>query len=260
MSYMRRLALAAILAALALPAGISAAAPGWWQPPLDSTLQVQFTGLPVDQTVDASVYDLDAFDTDAATVAALQAAGRHVLCYVDAGTWESWRPDAAQYPKSVRGRKNGWHGEKWLDIRRFDVIAPIIDARLDLCAAKGFDGVEFDNADGYANRTGFKLTPADQLLFDSWLATAAHARGLAAGLKNDLDQVPDLVDRFDFAIDEQCAQYSECDRLSPFVSAGKPVFEIEYALPTSEFCPQAAALGFAAMRKHLSLDAWREAC
>ena len=261
MSCMRRLALAATVAALVLPAATSASAVSpWWQPPLDSTLQIQFSGLPVDQSVDASVYDLDAFDTDASTVAALQATGKHVLCYVDAGTWENWRPDAAQYPKSVRGRKNGWHGEKWLDIRRFDVVAPIIDARLDLCVAKGFDGVEFDNVDGYSNRTGFNLSAADQLLFDGWLATAAHARGLAAGLKNDLDQVPDLVGLFDFAIDEQCAQYRECDLLTPFVAAGKPVFEIEYNLPTSRFCPQAAELGFAAMRKHLSLDAYREAC
>jgi len=44
------------------------------------------------------------------------------------------------------------------------------------------------------------------------------------------------------------------------VSAGKPVFEIEYKLTKKAFCAQAAALGFAAMRKHLSLDAWRDPC
>jgi hypothetical protein len=160
----------------------------------------------------------------------------------------------------VKGRSNGWPGERWVDIRRLDVLGPILGARLDLCAAKGFDAVEFDNVDGYTNRTGFKLTAADQLAFDEWLADAAHARGLGAALKNDLDQVPDLVSSFDFAIDEQCAQYKECPALSPFVSAGKPVFEVEYKLRTARFCPQAAALGFSAMRKHLSLDAWCEPC
>jgi hypothetical protein len=251
--------LAAPACALGLLAGGTAGAAGWWKPPLGSTLQVQFGG-DVDQSVQASVYDLDAFDTDAAAVSSLHAAGRHVVCYVDAGTWEKWRPDAGLYPKEVKGKANGWPGERWLDVRRLAVLGPILDARLDLCAAKGFDAVELDNVDGYANRTGFELTAADQLAFDTWLADAAHARGLGVGLKNDLDQVPQLVSSFDFSLDEQCAQYKECDALSPFVAAGKPVFEIEYKLKTSRFCAQAAALGFSAMRKHLSLDGWRQPC
>ena len=255
---MRRAAVL-VIAALLLATG-SAGAAGWWSPPLGSTFQVQFGGLPVDETVPASVYDLDAFDTDASTVASLHSAGRHVVCYVDAGTWEKWRPDAGLYPKKIRGKSNGWPGEKWLDISRLDVLGPILGARLDLCAAKGFDAVEFDNVDGYANKTGFKLSAADQLTFDLWLADAAHARGLGAGLKNDVEQVPELVSSFDFAIDEQCAQYHECETLTPFVSAGKPVFEIEYKLSKKAFCTQASALGFAAMRKHLSLDAWRDPC
>ena len=257
---MRRLVLlAGVAGALVVLAGGSAGAAGWWKPPLGSTLQVQFDG-DVDQTVQASVYDLDAFDTDAATVSSLHGLGRHVICYGDAGTWEKWRPDAGLYPKEVKGKSNGWPGERWLDVRRLDVLGPILNARLDLCVAKGFDAVEFDNVDGYANRTGFDLTGADQLTFDRWLADAAHSRGLGVGLKNDLDQVPQLASSFDFSIDEQCAQYKECDALSPFVAAGKPVFEIEYKLKTSRFCAQAAALGFAAMRKHLSLNAWRDPC
>ena len=84
--------------------------------------------------------------------------------------------------------------------------------------------------------------------------------GPGAGLKNDLDQVPALLPSFDFAIDEQCFEYDECNLLTPFVSAGKPVFEIEYNLATKRFCTKAVALGFASMRKHLSLDAWRQPC
>jgi len=255
---MRILATAVVVGA-ALLIGGSAGAAGWWAPPPGSTLQIQFSGLPVDESVPASVYDLDAFDTDAATVSSLHAAGKHVVCYVDAGTWEKWRPDADVYPKKVRGKSNGWPGEKWLDIRRLDVLGPILSARLDQCVSKGFDAVEFDNVDGYANKTGFKLTAGDQLTFNRRLASAAHAHGLGVGLKNDLDQIPDLVSDFDFAIDEQCAQYDECDALTPFVTAGKPVFEVEYKLATAKFCPRAAALGFAAMRKHLALDAWARA-
>ena len=141
-------------------------------------------------------------------------------------------------------------------------IRPLIDGVVSLSAPASFrlDAVEFDNVDGYANRTGFDLTGADQLTFDRRLADAAHSRGLGVGLKNDLDQVSQLLPSFDFSIDEQCAQYKECDALSPFVAAGKPVFEIEYKLKTSRFCAQAAALGFAAMRKHLALNAWRDPC
>jgi hypothetical protein len=239
---------------------LALAAATWWSPGPGATLQIQFSGLPVNQSVAADIYDLDAFDTAAATVASLHAAHRRVVCYIDAGTWENWRPDASRYPAAVKGKSNGWPGEKWLDIRRLDILGPILRARLDLCAAKRFDGVEFDNVDGYANKTGFKLTAADQLKFNRWLAAEAHARGLGVGLKNDLDQIPQLVASFDFALDEECFDYKECNLLAPFVAAGKPAFVVEYALSTASFCAKARALGLTAMRKHLSLDAWRQPC
>jgi hypothetical protein len=48
---------------------------------------------PVPTDVNASVYDIDWQDT-AAQVATLHALGRHVICYVDVGSWENYRPDA----------------------------------------------------------------------------------------------------------------------------------------------------------------------
>ncbi|MDX6553307.1 MAG: hypothetical protein QOH74_1795, partial [Gaiellales bacterium] len=83
-------------------------------------------------------------------------------------------------------------------------------ARLDMCAAKGFDAVEFDNIDGYLNRTGFALKGADQLAYNTWLANEAHLRGLSAVLKNDLPQIPKLLLYYDMALNEQCWQYAEC--------------------------------------------------
>ena len=65
---------------------------------------------------------------------------------------------------------------------------------------------------------------------------------------------------FDYAVDEQCAQYRECDALLPFVNAGKPVLQIEYQGTTSSFCPAANARNFNAVKKRLSLDAYRVAC
>ncbi len=182
------------------------AAPAWVPSPSD-TWQYQLQGA-IDLTVHADVFDVDAFDVTKSTVAALHAEGHHVVCYVDAGSWEPYRPDKSRYPKSVIGNAvAGWPGERWLDIRRLDVLGPIIDARIARCERKGFDGVEYDWVDSYAQNTGFDISKADSLRFDTWLAKAAHARGLAVGLKNALGLVRSLVDRFDFAVNEQCFQY-----------------------------------------------------
>jgi hypothetical protein len=215
---------------------------------------------PVDLTVKAPVYDIDMFDNDASVVATIHSAGAKAICYVDFGTWENWRSDAASFPASVKGKSNGWPGEQWLDIRQLTILSPILGARLDICKAKGFDAVEPDNIDGYSNSTGFPLTYQDQITFNQWIATAAHSRGLSVGLKNDVDQAMDLEPSFDWALDEQCAQYSECPTLSPFVNAGKTVFEVEYKGTTASFCPTTTALGFSSMLKHLSLDAWKQDC
>jgi hypothetical protein len=240
---------------LALPVSC----PRCWHPDLVTSWQWQLSGT-TDHSVDVQMYDVDLFETSAAEVDQLNEGSRYAICYLDAGTWENWRPDASQFPASVRGRSNGWPGERWLDIRRMGVLKPIIAARLDQCAVKGFDGVEFDNVDGYANRTGFPLTAADQLTYNVWLANQAHLRGLSAALKNDLGQVKTLLPYFDYAVNEQCFQYKECSLLLPFIAAGKPVFEVEYELDPAKFCPKANALGFNSLRKNLSLDAYRVAC
>lgn len=133
-------------------------------------------------------------------------------------------------------------------------------ARMDMCRAKGFDAVEPDLMDGYVNRTGFPLTAAHQLAYNRMLARLAHERGLAVGLKNDLAQIPRLVGDFDFAVNEECAQYGECAALTPFVRAGKAVFHVEYALTAREFCPTARRLGLSSMVKRLDLGAWRRPC
>jgi hypothetical protein len=200
------------------------------------------------------------FDNDAKVVTALHAAGRKAICYVDFGTWEDWRSDAALFPASVKGSSNGWPGEKWLDVRQLSVLQPIMGTRLDLCKAKGFDAVEPDNIDGYENKTGFPLSYQDQITYNSWIASAAHARGLSVGLKNDVDQATDLVAKFDWALDEECSKYGECQALEPFVTAGKAVFEVEYSGDTTKFCPVTDALGFNSMKKNLNLDAWRQPC
>jgi hypothetical protein len=244
-------------AARSLPAPV--ACPACWTPAAVTSWQWQLQG-DIDTSIAAQMYDVDGFEVTKATVRELHHAGRAVVCYLSAGSWERWRPDARDFPNSVKGASNGWPGERWLDIRKLRILRPIMRARLDLCAAKGFDAVEFDNVDGYQNRTGFPLTGSDQLRYNVFLANQAHRRRMSAVLKNDLSQVRDLLPYFDMALDEQCFQYDECNRLRPFVSAGKAVFTVEYRLALADFCPQAADLGFTSMKKRLGLGAWRRPC
>lgn len=122
-------------------------------------------------------------------------------------------------------------------------------ARLNLAASKGCDGVEPDNVDGYQNNNGLGLTASDQLQYNRWLAAEAHKRNLSVGLKNDLDQVRQLVHNFDWALNEQCFEYAECDRLLPFVNAGKAVFGVEYNGNPASFCPTLNAMGFSWLKK-----------
>jgi hypothetical protein len=232
---------------------------GRWVPAPGTPWQWQLT-TPVDQSVNAPVYDIDGFENSDEVVDALRARGRKVICYLDVGAAENFRPDYASFPARVLGKTNGWPGERYLDIRRIDVIGPIMAKRFDMCRAKGFDAIEADVVDGYANDTGFPLTAADQIAYNRYLARLAHQRGLSVALKNDVEQVPSLVGDFDFSIDEQCAEYAECDGLLPFIRARKAVLETEYNLPNSAFCPRLKALGFSAMRKTLALDARRWPC
>ena len=230
-----------------------------WKPGPGLAWQWQLNGR-VDPSVDVPVYDIDGFENTAADVARLHRDGRKVICYVNVGAWEDFRPDKDTFPTAVLGRHNGWAGERWLDIRKVSVLRPIMERRFDMCRDKGFDAVEPDLVEGYADDTGFPLTAADQLRYNRMIARIAHERGMSVGLKNDLAQIPQLLSDFDFAVDEECAQYGECARLSPFVAAGKAVFHVEYAEPTSSFCPESRRLKLSSMQKRLDLGVWRKPC
>ena len=231
-----------------------------WHPARGLTWQWQLSGA-IDTTVAAQVFDIDAQTNAASVVAALHARGARVICYIDAGGWEDYRPDALAFPASLLGGVvDGWPHERWLDIRQLAVLGRIMAARMDVCRSKGFDGVEADLVDGYTAATGFPLTAADQLAYDRMLASLAHARGLAIGLKNDLDQVVALEPSFDFAVNEQCFEYSECSLLAPFLDAGKAVFHAEYNRTTAQFCPTSKALGLSSILKTVDLTAWRQTC
>jgi hypothetical protein len=232
----------------------------WWRPQPGTSWQWQLDGS-IDLSYDVDMYDIDLFDTPQAVIDQLHSDGRIVICYFSAGSWEAYRDDADQYPATILGNTlDGWPDEKWVDIRRLDLLGPILTARLALAVSKGCDGVEPDNIDGYTNNPGFPLTATDQLTFNRWLADQAHQRGLSIGLKNDLDQVPQLVEHFDWALNEQCFQYDECETLLPFIQANKAVFGVEYTGDLGQFCPTANGYNFDWLKKKLNLGSWRRAC
>ena len=238
-----------------------------WIPTPGTTWQWQLTGT-LDLTVEAEVFDIDLFDTGKDAIAQLRDGGRTVICYFSAGSYEEWRPDAALFPVGALGDPlEDWPGERWLD-HRDPAVRQIMSDRLDLAVDKGCHAVEPDNVDGYAHPNGFDLTAEDQLDYNLWLADEAHARGLSIGLKNDLDQVEQLADAFDWALNEECMAYDECEVLvGPFIDAGKAVFHVEYVDDTAageplalDVCGPANALGFSSMIKGWDLDAWRLPC
>jgi hypothetical protein len=242
------------------PASSANPTPAHWKPPSTAAWQIQYTG-EIDASLPVDIYNLDLFDTPPETIAALHARGVKVICYFSAGTYEDWRPDAAKFPLATLGNSlEEWAGEQWLDIRDLPNLAPIMLERITLAMQKGCDGVDPDNVDGHTNDTGFPLTADDQMVYNIFLANAAHEIGLAIGLKNDLDQIPVLLPYFDWALNEQCFEFAECNLLLPFVQAGKPVFVIEYNLTPEDFCPQANAMNFNALQKNLELDAFRVTC
>lgn len=248
--------LAALLTTLAAALLLASSASARWHPkPTTAAWQWQLQGK-IDTSIEAGVYEVDGFEVPARTVARLHRLGRKVICYLDVGSWENYRPDAGRFPQAVLGRAyDGYPDERWLDIRRIDLLAPILRRRFDLCRRKGFDAVEPDNVAGYENKTGFPLTAGDQLRFNRWVAREVHRRGMAVALKNDPEQVGQLLRSFDFAVVEECFAYEECGKFSPFVEAGKRVLVAEYSEPLSSICAQAERLDFSVIHKDYDLFA-----
>ena len=237
-----------------------------WTPPPGTTWQIQFSGA-LDTTVDVEVYDIDLFDTPQETIDALRTAGRKVVCYFSAGSYEDWRPDKGSFKAADYGKPlENWPGEWWLDVRSANVRA-IMAARLDLAVQKRCDGVDPDNVDGYQNDTGFPLTDTDQEGYLAFLSGAAHGRGLSIGLKNCLGLVDRVADRFEWQLNEECMAYAECGLLKPFIDGGRAVFHLEYVSQESEgparqaeVCGKPEIAGFSTLIKTWDLSAWRLAC
>jgi hypothetical protein len=156
---------------------------------------------PVERTGRRAVdlYDVDGFLTTPAEVQAIHTtwpaatlAHPKVVCYLDAA-WEDYRPDASapghggHFPASTLGNVYyGYPEERWLDFRQLDALKPMLEERIAMCAAKGFDAVEIDDIDSFdpPGTTGFHLTPGDAQNFLAFAFNLIHRRGMTALWKN----------------------------------------------------------------------------
>jgi hypothetical protein len=204
-------------------------------------------------------------------VSAIHANGAHAIGYINAGSIENFRADYGQYVSFnnsagcngclIGATYFGYRNEHWLSLSDDGSVTGInpntgvretpaqfirdeLTLRMASARASRFDAIEFDNVESYTNKNGFNTTAAQQLAFNESIANLAHANGFTVGLKNDLGQAGDLQPYFDFAMNEQCFQYSECGTPAPGLQAwpstyGKAVFNVEYKTKLSTFCPLA---------------------
>jgi hypothetical protein len=189
-------------------------------PHLDSTghpmsWDWQLQGTLVFRAVD--MFDIDGTVNTASDVASIHSRpGRTLphekaICYLSLGSWENFRPDASGWPAQPLGLPlGGYPAEHWVDVRQLSSLRPVIRSRLQMCASKGFDGVEVDNIDGWSNPSGFPLTPQDAEPWLAAIANEAHSLDLFVLWKNEPFLASFGNRYFDGALSEQCFEYQEC--------------------------------------------------
>lgn len=184
---------------------------------------------PYDLTRRVDVLDIDPDNHSPADIAALKNQGLTLICYVSVGTVETYRHDKTAFPPEAVGKiYDEWPDERFLDIRRLDLLLPIMRARFQRCADLGFDAVEPDNQDVHDNDSGFDVRAQDTLRYIRALADEAHSLGLRIGQKNISDLTPQLIDTLDFVIAEDCFADGWCEDVLAYARAGKPVYAAEY--------------------------------
>jgi hypothetical protein len=84
------------------------------------------------------------------------------------------------------------------------------------------------------------------------IAELGHQYGLSVGLKGNTTETGELVEFFDWTLNEQCWEFNECDLIyASFIQAGKAAFNIEYdATPD---CEQANLWHMNSARRDLNL-------
>jgi hypothetical protein len=182
---------------------------------------------------------LEGLDAEAAYVERANDAGATTWCYLSIGSAEDWRDDFDDFVAldaaerdagrdGILGRDyDGWEGEIWLNLGAYEAFMPLMEARLDTCAARGFAWVEYDNMDIRGTNTGFDTSAAEVREYMHALLDATEDRGMGAIHKN-ATHLSDLEPRFEAMLLEDCVLWDFCEEAQPYLDAGKLVFNAEY--------------------------------
>src|SRR5712691_5247527 len=188
------------------------------------------------------IYDVDGIENSAATVTALHAIGAKAICYIEVGSAGNYYAAADEgIPVSYYaqlnaagdlGAKMAGYTEYYLNVNAPSTISIVESMIRQQCANKGFDAVEPDIDDSYTDKTGFKISEAQNIAYDQKLAAYTHNLGLAWGQKNgdnDSAFAKALEPTTDFLLTEECSFYKTCGIVTPpYVQAGKLVLDTEY--------------------------------
>jgi hypothetical protein len=270
-----------------------APAGSWWSPPLgnqpwqweiDHPLDLTnasdmgtgvdtYTGAPAPDPV---IYDIDGIENPKSTVTALHQLGDHVICYLEVGTAGDYYSAADEgvattYYDQLKaagdlGDQLSGYPEYFVNIASPTTVS-IIESMIDQqCAAKGFDAVETDLDETYSGSdgtTGFTETKATEEQYMTTLANYMHSLGLGWIIKNPDDTgdsyAADMEPLADGVLTEQCNQYNTCGLLSSY-QGHKAVFNAEYDLAPSAFCPADNAADFNGAQFNVNLFGGRVPC
>ncbi|KAI4746305.1 endo alpha-1,4 polygalactosaminidase [Aureobasidium sp. EXF-12298] len=216
-----------------------------------------------------SIYDIDMYGNNALTIQQMHLQGIKVICYFSAGSWKIYRPDAPLFAAQDLGNDlSGWPGERWVNTQS-QGVRDIMTERIRLAAERGCDAVDPDNIDGFGTNTGFPLTANTALDYLSFLSLTAAKYNMAIGLKNAGSIAANATCMVEFAIVESCIAQGQCAIYQNFITAGKPVFQIEYPLGAPGFVSKQALqksckingnVGFSEVIKGKDLGGWVEYC
>lgn len=192
----------------------------------NETFKIQLQGT-INYQLNYDIFFIDGFDNKE-LIPKLHAEGKKVICYMSAGSYENWRKDKDQFSDEVLGKPLAeWPGERWIDIRS-ENVKNIMKERIKTLSNYGCDGIDPDNVNLHIQHSGFELTKKDLINYNKFLATEIKNNNMIVGLKNTQDLIPELIDYYDFAVNEECHIFKECGLYKYFIINNKPVFNIEY--------------------------------
>jgi hypothetical protein len=226
---------------------------------------------------DPVVYDIDAIENSAGTVAALHAKHDHVICYIEVGTAGDYYTTAQEgigttYYDQLQsagdlGDQLSGYSESFININAGSAVSIVESMIKQQCADKGFDAVETDldeTYNGNEGTTGFTITESDEQTYLTTLANYMHSLGLG-WIAKDLDDTGDgfagvMEPLASGIITEQCNQYGTCGQLTSY-EGHKAVLNAEYSPETTaEFCTSDDADGINGALFDVNLDGPRSPC